>query len=140
MFDKNVPGPGKYDILKPFGKDSLKFTIKGRERNLSLLEASKIPGPGSYKVPGINAEGKFPLSTISNSMNIKFGNRNDHRFNYKGKVNLILVNNIPGPSHYDIKPLINGTGKNFLSKFKNSAPVSMSGKPNVSNKTISKKS
>jgi hypothetical protein len=88
MIDKNVPGPGKYDVLRPFGKDGIRFTIKGREKNLTLLEASKIPGPGSYKAPGINSDGKFPLSTFSNSRNIKFGGKDDKRFNYQSKYRL----------------------------------------------------
>ncbi len=34
----------------------------------------------------------------------------------------------PGPSEYDIKPLINGNGKSFQSKFKNNNAITMSPK------------
>jgi hypothetical protein len=91
MIDKNVPGPGKYDLLRPFGDDGIKFSIRGKEKNLDLLEASKVPGPGSYKPPAINTEGKFPLSNFSNIHNVKFGGKNDKRFNYRSMYwNLIL--------------------------------------------------
>jgi hypothetical protein len=139
MLDKNVPGPGKYDYLKPFGADGIKFSIKGKGKQLELLEASKIPGPGSYKPPTINPDGKFPLSTFCNIRNIKFGDKNDKRFNYSCKYfNKDLVNKNPGPNHYDIRPLINGKGQNFLSKFKNNNAISIAGKPNESNKNLSK--
>ena len=32
MNDPNVPGPGKYSYLKPFGSDAVKFSIKGKHR------------------------------------------------------------------------------------------------------------
>jgi hypothetical protein len=41
-----------------------------------------------------------------------------------------IVSNNPGPSHYEIKPLINGRGYNFLSKFKSNNAFSNNGKKN----------
>ncbi len=46
----------------------------------------------------------------------------------------ILVNNPntdsknPGPSQYDIKPMINGNGKVFMSKYRNNNAITMSPK------------
>jgi hypothetical protein len=40
----------------------------------------------------------------------------------------------PGPSHYDLKPLINGKGSNFLSKYKNNLAPTMS--PKLKDTTI----
>jgi hypothetical protein len=75
-----VPGPGKYDSSRPFGKDALKFSIRGKGKNID--PASKIPGPGQYNQIGLNTSGKYPLSSYQNLRSIKLGKKDDQRFDY----------------------------------------------------------
>ena len=121
--DKNVPGPGKYYILKPFGYDGVKFTIKGRTENNNNNNKSKYksqsPGPGEYPiVVKINNTGKYPVSNINNVSSIKFGSNQRQRFIYK-------MSKFPGPGNYDSKPLM---GKIFNSKFRSYSGASILGK------------
>jgi hypothetical protein len=88
MFDKNVPGPGKYNILKPFGSDSTKYSMYSKPDSKNLVAQSKYPGPGEYPIISINPNGKYPISGYKNATNIIFGNNKDKRFNYACK-NLI---------------------------------------------------
>ena len=45
LFDKNVPGPAKYNVLKPFGSDAPKVSFKGKydnsESKKKILEDEK---------------------------------------------------------------------------------------------------
>ena len=123
--DKNVPGPGKYYILKPFGYDGVKFTIKGRNdnknnnNNKNKNKKNGVPGPGQYPITvKINNQGKYPVSNISNISSLKFGLDKSKRFIYK-------MNKFPGPGTYDVKPLM---GKIFDSKFRSYSGASILGK------------
>ena len=123
--DKNVPGPGKYYILKPFGYDGVKFTIKGRNdnknnnNNKNKNKKTGVPGPGQYPITvKINNQGKYPVSNISNISSLKFGLDKSKRFIYK-------MNKFPGPGTYDVKPLM---GKIFDSKFRSYSGASILGK------------
>ena len=123
--DKNVPGPGKYYILKPFGYDGVKFTIKGRNENKNNNNNKNknkkigVPGPGQYPITvKINNQGKYPVSNISNISSLKFGLDKSKRFIYK-------MNKFPGPGTYDMKPLM---GKIFDSKFRSYSGASILGK------------
>jgi hypothetical protein len=78
--DKSVPGPGKYDSTKPFGKDGVKFSIRGKGK---ITEQDKIPGPGEYNQISLNGSGKYALSSYHNSRSIKFGKKDEQRFVYK---------------------------------------------------------
>jgi hypothetical protein len=82
MFDKNVPGPGKYYCPKPFGSESIKYSLYGRrgDGNTST-SASKnaMPGPGYYKVTN-GPDQKFPVSTMKNIVNIKWASSKAGRF------------------------------------------------------------
>lgn len=83
MFDKDVPGPGKYNYLKEFGSESAKFSIKGKPEDKGLINSSKIPGPGAYPVTlQINKEGKYPASQFQNATRIIFGANKSDRFRY----------------------------------------------------------
>ena len=102
MLDMNVPGPGKYDYLKPFGHDAFKFSM--RQRNNSTLDNKKTsclsPGPGSYKISiAINEKGKYPISKISNIPQINIGADKSQRSGY-------VTNRNPGPLDYPQKPLL----------------------------------
>jgi hypothetical protein len=78
--DKNVPGPGKYDTTKPFGKDAFKFSIRGKGK--LGVEGSKMPGPGQYNQISLSSTGKYPLSSYNNLRSIKFGKQDEQRFIY----------------------------------------------------------
>jgi hypothetical protein len=89
MFDKNVPGPGKYKYLKPFGSDANKFSIYGKGESKNLAKTSRSPGPGEYPIISINPNGKYPLSNMKNATNIAFGLSKEKRFNYSCKFIII---------------------------------------------------
>ena len=72
-FERNVPGPGKYEASKKFGNENPKYSLYGRKKE-RVMESSKIPGPGEYKSSGINPLGKFPFSNYRNATNIICGN------------------------------------------------------------------
>jgi hypothetical protein len=130
MIDKNVPGPGKYSYLKPFGTEALKFSLIGKNESKSLTRANKLPGPGEYPIVSINPKGKYPLSNMRNATAIVFGQSKEKRFNYSCiiKIYFYLVNKNPGPDKYDQKNLITGTGFNYVSKYKSSTAKSISGR------------
>lgn len=89
MFDKNIPGPGKYDFLKPFGSDSTKFSIKGKcdPGATGMGKKDGSPGPGQYPpVVKINDKGKYPVSNVHNVQTINFGADKEKRFNYNCKL------------------------------------------------------
>jgi hypothetical protein len=85
MNDKNVPGPGKYDCLKPFGSEAYKFSIRGKTEDKKLSNQSKVPGPGEYPSVSIKPDGRYPLSKFKNTSNIIFGLNKGQRFNYQCK-------------------------------------------------------
>lgn len=120
MLDKNIPGPGKFNISKPFGTDASKFSIVGK--GLNIKRAQNEPGPGDYKLISMNKEGKYPLSNFTNTSSISFSLSKEQRFNYESK------NKVPAPNRYDIKSLIDGKGFIFSSKYKSSNANSLVGK------------
>lgn len=115
----NIPGPGKYNYLKPFGNDVPKFTMRARNKEIGESKKIGLPGPGDYPSPlQINPSGKFPSSTIPNIQKIDIGAD-------KTKRSSNIQNNNPGPQDYPQKQLI---GKIFDSKHVSSQGKSMSGK------------
>ncbi len=133
--DKNIPGPAKYNILKPFGSDSAKFSIVAKnDKNGFTISKSKYPGPGEYKSLGINDSGKFPLSNFTNIPTIKFGLNKEERFKKA------YLNNVPSPDSYNIKPLIGSDGT-ILSTMKASPKIKIIGKgKDLTDKYTNKKS
>lgn len=83
--DKNVPGPGKYSILKEFGSESPKFSIKGKNTEKLVTNSNKVPGPGEYQVAALNPTGKYFSSKFHSATNIMFGASKSNRFNYLSK-------------------------------------------------------
>ena len=82
--DKNIPGPGKYNVIKDLGADSPKYTLHGicGERGWTNKYMNN-PAPGTYSpVVKINPSGKYPLSTISNIKSSNFGLSQSNRWNY----------------------------------------------------------
>ena len=117
MFDKDIPGPGKYTYLKPFGSDACKFSIKGKHNRAKSVEMKSTPGPGEYKeMIQINKAGKFPSSKFENIHEVNFGADKSKRFVYS-------YNKNPGPSEYNIKPLF---GMIFDSRYRSNPPKSIS--------------
>lgn len=94
-FDKNVPGPGKYNATKPIGYGSPSYTMRGRfhhgsgagGKSSTASSANDTPGPGTYK-PAIyiNPRGKYPSSRIENVREVDFGAFKSKRFNYNCKL------------------------------------------------------
>jgi len=88
QFERNVPGPGKYEMKQKFGDNSPKYSLGTKNAENALDFKNKIPSPGEYKnILGINSEGKYISSSIKNTTNIVFGASNDKRFNYKCNYN-----------------------------------------------------
>jgi hypothetical protein len=76
IFDKNIPGPAKYNYLKPTGAESPKFSFRKKCENIA--DKSLTPGPGQYQEKcQINPEGKFPVSKIKNVTKIFFAKSNN---------------------------------------------------------------
>lgn len=96
MFDKDVPGPGKYYNHPQFGKEAIAYSFRGtpepkKEVIDKIHEKMKAkypsPGPGEYPIcVKINPTGKYVVSNIQNvsSLTIKPSqNKNqDGRFSY----------------------------------------------------------
>lgn len=81
--DKLIPGPGKYNILKQFGSDAFKYSMKGR--NNSTGKELTTPGPGAYPNSiQINDKGKYFLSKVANIAQINFGADKSKRSQFDG--------------------------------------------------------
>ena len=122
--DKNTPGVGTYELRKDFGKDSLKFSIFGREwdhRKKSPMNAFITPGPGHYEeVLKTNEKGRYSSSIYGNTRQIKF----IYPERYK-----TVKNNNPPPWAYDLGTMFNRTGMQFTSKFNSTIAKTMSNRP-----------
>ena len=73
MLDKNVPGPGGYNYLKPFGWDAPKFSMKGRSFEGKPSKTKDMsPGPGDYaNVYSINRVNSYNKMSISFKVHYK---------------------------------------------------------------------
>ena len=80
MFDKNVPGPGKYNTSKQLGSEAPKFSMYSRRSPNLEMDKSKIPGPGFYKTR-LNPDGKSPDSRVKNIYNVTWSSSKSRRFN-----------------------------------------------------------
>jgi len=89
-------------------------------KNLSKA-ANKVPGPGEYATMS-KLGGKQLYSKYKSTTNVIWSVDKSPRFNYTDK------NKIPGPEKYEVKPLINGKGQIFISKFKSSPGKTMGSK------------
>ena len=93
--DKNVPGPGKYNVIRELGADAPKYslhTICGDRGWINKYMNN--PAPGTYSpVVRINSEGKYPVSSISNIQCHNFGLSQSNRWSqYKRKKNIFILN------------------------------------------------
>jgi hypothetical protein len=92
--DKNVPGPGKYNVIRELGADAPKYTLHAICGDRGWINKNMItPGPGTYSpVVKINSQGKYPLSHISNIKVSNFGLSHSDRWNYyKSKYKIINI-------------------------------------------------
>jgi hypothetical protein len=78
MYDKNIPGPGKYNTTKTIGSEAPRYSMYSR-RGSSYEDKSKIPGPGYYKTR-LTADGRSPNSTVKNIYNITWSSSKSQRF------------------------------------------------------------
>jgi len=104
------PGPGKYNVSKPFGYDALKPSIKGRIFHSDV--GPGYPGPGQYKIGGINKTGQYPSSKMRSTYNISFGSPTSQRFKY------VDASKVPGPGNYKRDTIFKKNGFNFNSTIK----------------------
>jgi len=133
--DKSVPGPGNYNITKKFGYDSSKYSMVGRNKDPS--NKYKVPGPGEYPFVSMNVKGRYPLSKMRNATGIVWSCSKAKRFIYDSKlttymiilfntyINYYIENPNPGPGQYDLKPMMNGTGSLFQSKYRSCTAKTM---------------
>jgi len=117
IIDKDIPGPGKYNVSKELGEDSPRYTMHEKLKSNSFInKVMNNPGPGEYSpMVSINTKGKYPISRISNIKSLNFGLDKTKRFFYK-------KNDFPGPGSYRLKDLM---GVNFNSKYKSVKLISL---------------
>lgn len=115
--DKSIPGPGKYySPLKSIGKDSPKYSMKGKYKN-SFYPQSISPGPAAYDPhTKMNEKGVYGIAGFNNVKSYDFSKGVLNRFDYK-------VEKTPGPSDYKYnKSLI---GNIYNSKFRSTHGIHM---------------
>ena len=114
--DKNIPGPGKYNITKITGKESPQYTI--RLKTKIIKDHLNPPGPGKYDIEKANIFEHHPTWKIGTekkdippleitpgvgSYNINSSRNFRPKFGYtKQKRGFLTINNNPGPGAYRI--------------------------------------
>jgi hypothetical protein len=121
--NKNFPGPGQYNLIKPFGYSAKKFSIYSKILDNEINNKKNFPGPGNYKNNlGISTKGLYPISEMKNIHSLNFGKNSDDRFSYLNKIENL---NVPGPGNYNQKSLL---GKIFNSRYKSNNAYTFSHK------------
>ena len=124
-FDKFVPGPAKYNVLKRFGSDAPHVSFKGkydnvetRKKKLEAEEESKRD-PKDIKLTSVTIQirpsGKYSVSQIPNVNSLKFDKDKSRRTKF-------IADKNPGPGTYESKQLL---GRIFPSQFRSYEPISM---------------
>ena len=122
-FDNSCPGPAKYDILRPFGNDGIKYTMRLKCNGSASSDNIYSPGPGAYKpVTKINPDGTYIVSKNENVHPVEFSKDKSERFNYH-------YERTPGPSDYKKSSMF---GKIFDSRFRSTNGISMRPKFKIS--------
>ena len=115
-YDMAGPGPGKYNTLKPFGRDGIKYTMRIKYQRSSSTGNFGTPGPGTYAtITKINPNGTFTLSKYENVHPVEFCKDKSKRFNYVYEIT-------PGPSDYRKGSMF---GKIYDSRFRSTNGISM---------------
>ena len=129
LLDKNVPGPAKYNVLKPFGSDAPKVSFKGKydnseskKKNLEDQKDEKSEKRAFSTITiQIRPTGKYSVSQIRNVNSLKFDKD-------KSKRTKFIANNNPGPGTYEAKQLM---GRIFPSQYRSYEPFSIAQKLKV---------
>ena len=111
------PGPGKYySPLKSIGKDSPKYSMKGRYKN-SFYPRTESPGPAAYDPQTkMNEKGVFGIAGYNNVKSYDFSKGIANRFDYK-------IEKTPGPAEYkNNKSMI---GEIYDSRFRSTHGIHM---------------
>jgi hypothetical protein len=111
------PGPGKYySPLKSLGKDSPKYTIKGKYKNTFYIR-TESPGPAAYDPQTkMNERGIYGVAGYKNVKSYDFSKGIPNRFYYK-------VEKTPGPAQYtNNKSMI---GEIYNSRFRSTHGIHM---------------
>ena len=121
----NVPGPGKYNYLKPFGSDAPKVSFKGKIENPETRKKKEGEDIGddekskTFLYPSITIQirpsGKYPVSQIPNVNTYKFDKD-------KSKRTQFVANRNPGPGTYEMKQLL---GRIFPSQYRSNEPYTI---------------
>ena len=128
-FDKNVPGPAKYNVLKPFGSDAPKVSFKGKYDNVETKKKKleeeeekerEKQNEGKNKefstiTIQIRSTGKYAVSQIPNFNSVRFDKDKSNRTKF-------IANRNPGPGTYDANELM---GRIFPSKYRSHEPISI---------------
>jgi hypothetical protein len=115
-YDYSGPGPAKYNILKPFGRDGIKYSMRIKYNRSSSMDNIGSPGPGAYQpVTKINPNGTYFISKNENVHPVEFSKDKSQRFNYHYEIT-------PGPSDYKKGSMF---GRIFDSKFRSTNGISM---------------
>ena len=110
------PGPANYNVLKPFGRDGIKYTMRIKYNRSSSMVNIGSPGPGAYSaVTKINPNGTYIVSKNENVHPVEFSKDKTERFNYHYEVT-------PGPSDYKKGSMF---GIIFDSKFRSTNGITM---------------
>ena len=117
-----TPGPNKYTYTKPFGSQAPKYTIVKRYPTPQLQGRVNSPGPAKYKNNlNINPNGRYTLSSFTNTPRSAWGLSKVNRFNYN-------YPKTPGANAYKLEEMINGKGKIYNSRFRSPNAKTMSAK------------
>ena len=130
-YDKDVPGPGKYNILKAFGSDAPKVSFKGKYDNVGTKKNQLENGDENKnndkdkKLSSITIQirptGRYAVSQIPNVNSLKFDKD-------KSKRTKFIANKNPGPGTYESKSLI---GRIFPSQYRSYEPISIAQRHNI---------
>jgi hypothetical protein len=89
ILDKNIPGPGLYNIIKPFGNDGQKYSMPGKNNEeKDKVKKIIVPGPGEYNAVSTSSTGRYPLSKFKNTSNVNWSYDKSQKLNYEGKIYL----------------------------------------------------
>ena len=116
------PGPANYNVLKPFGRDGIKYTMRIKYNRSASMDNIGSPGPGAYSaVTKINPNGTYIVSKNENVHPVEFSKDKTQRFNYHYEIT-------PGPSDYKKGSMF---GKIFDSKFRSTNGITMRPKTKI---------
>ena len=106
IFEYSGPGPGKYNVRIPLGKDAAKYSIRMKLYKSASCENYKSPGPN----------GTYFMSKNENVHPVEFSKDKTERFSNHNDVT-------PGPCYYKLKNSM--FGRIFESRFKSTNGISM---------------